>query len=142
MLTNKYNTFSIGLNISLPFHNKTAEANLGRSLAIESQTELQERKQLQTIEVDVRNSYRSVTNAKRNLDAARLSRQYAETQLDAEQKKFASGLSTTFLVLTRQNDLIQARGAEVNGLAAYNNAIAALQQATGTTLTSNNVEIK
>lgn len=142
LLTNKYSTFSVGLNISLPFHNKTAQANLGRALATESQTELEERKQLQTIEVDVRNAYQSVVNAKKNLDASRLARQYAEIQLDGEQKKFAAGLSTTFLVLTRQNDLILARGSEVNALTAYNNAVSALQQATGTTLSSNNVEIK
>ena len=97
---------------------------------------------MQTIEADVRNAYKSVEIAKQNLDAAHLARQYAEVQLDGEQKKFASGLSTTFLVLTRQNDLIQARGAEVNSLAAYNNAVAALQLATGSTLTANNVQIQ
>ena len=142
LFTNKYNTVTIGLTISLPFHNKTAKANLGNALVADSLTDLQERKQLQSIEVDVRNAYQSALLAKTNLDAAHLGRQYAETQLDGEQKKFATGLSTTFLVLTRQNDLIQARGAEINALAAYNNAVSALQQATGTTLSSNNVEIK
>ncbi len=142
LATNRYNTVTVGLTISLPLHNKTAEANLGRALEEAKMTDLQQRKQMQTIEADVRSSYQAVVLAKQNLDAARLARQYAETQLDGEQKKFASGLSTTFLVLTRQNDLIQARGAEINGLSAYNNAISALQQATGTTLTSNNVEIK
>ena len=142
LLTNKYSTITVGVNISIPFHNRTAEANLGRALVTGSQIELQERKQFQTIEVDVRNAYQSVLLSKKGLDAARLARQYAETQLDGEQKKFSSGLSTTFLVLTRQNDLIQARGAEVNALATYNNAVAAFQQATGTSLSSNNVEIK
>ncbi|MGH9820065.1 MAG: TolC family protein, partial [Pyrinomonadaceae bacterium] len=142
LLSNKYNTFTVGVNISFPFQNKTAKANLGNALVAESVTDLQQRKQMQTIEVDVRNAYQSVLLAKKDLDAARLAKQYAETQLDGEQKKFATGLSTTFLVLTRQNDLIQARGAEINSLAAYNTAVSALQQATGTTLSSNNIEIK
>jgi outer membrane protein TolC len=142
MFSNKYNTVTVGLTISLPFRNTTAKANLGKALETEGETALQERKQLQTIEVEVRNAYQAVVSARKNLDAARLARQYAETQLDGEQKKFASGLSTTFLVLTRQNEVIQARGAEVSGLAAYNKAISALQQATGTTLSSNNVVIK
>lgn len=142
LVTNKYHTVTFGLTISLPFNNRTAKANLGNALVADSVTGLQERKQLQTIEVDVRNAYQSVLLTKKDLDAARLARQYAETQLDGEQKKFASGLSTTFLVLTRQNDLIQARGAEINSLTAYNNAVSALQQATGTTLSSNNVEIR
>lgn len=142
LATNRFNTVSVGLSISLPFHNKTAQADLGSALVTESQTELQERKQLQTIEADVRNAFQTVGLARQNLDAARLERQFAEIQLDGEEKKFASGLSTTFLVLTQQNALIQARGAEISALAAYNNAVAALQQATGTTLSSNNVEIK
>ncbi|MEP6946734.1 MAG: TolC family protein [Acidobacteriota bacterium] len=142
LLTNKYNTVTVGLSISFPFHNKTAQANLGKALATESQTELQERKQLQTIEAEVRNAYQAVLLSKKNLDAARLARQYAEIQLDGEQKKFASGLSTTFLVLTQQNALIQAKGAEISALSAYNTSVAALQQASGTTLESNEVEIK
>jgi len=142
MFSNKYHDVSVGLTISLPLHNKTAKANLGKALETESQTELQERKQLQSIEVDVRNAYQSIALAQKNLDAARLARQYAETQLDGEQKKFAAGLSTTFLVLTRQNDLIQARGDEINALSAYNKAVSALQLATGATLVTNNVEIR
>ena len=39
---------------------------------------------MQTIEVDVRNAYESVLNAKKVLEAARLARQYAEIQLDGE----------------------------------------------------------
>lgn len=142
LLSNKYRNATVGVNITLPLGNHTAKANLEKAVETANQTDLQIRKQLQLVEVDVRNAYQAVTSAKSNLDAARLARQYAETQLDGEQKKFASGLSTTFLVLTRQNDLIQARGAEISALSAYNNAIAALQMATGTTLESNNVQIK
>lgn len=142
LLSNKYRNVTVGVNITLPLGNHTAKANLEKAVETANQTDLQIRKQMQQIEVDVRNAYKSVTLAKQNLDAARLARQFAETQLDGEQKKFAAGLSTTFLVLTRQNDLIQARGAEISALSAYNNAVAALQLATGTTLESNNVQIK
>ncbi len=142
LFSNNFRNISVGLNISLPLRNRTARANLGKAIETGNVTDLQMRKQLQTIEADVRNAYRSVFLAQENLDAARLARHDAEIQLDGEQKKFASGLSTTFLVLTRQNDLIQAKGAEISALAGYNNAVTAFQLATGTTLSSNNVEIK
>jgi HAE1 family hydrophobic/amphiphilic exporter-1 len=142
LFSTQFHTATIGVNIALPLRNKTAKAELGRALETEQQTELQERKQLQAIEADVRNAYRSVQLAKQNLDAARLARQYAEEQFAGEQKKFSAGLSTTFLVLTRQNDLILARGSEVSSLAAYNNAVAALQLATGSTLSANNIQIQ
>ena len=142
LFSNQFRSVTVGVNISLPLHNTTAKAQLGKALETQTQTELQERKQMQTIEADVRNAYRSVELAKQNLDAARLARQYAEQQFDGEQKKFSAGLSTTFLVLTRQNDLIQARGSEVSSLAAYNNAVAALQLATVSTLSANEVQIQ
>ncbi len=142
LLSNKYRTFSVGVNISLPLGNRTAKANLGQARETAEQTDLMLRKQMQIIESDVRNAYQAVISSQRIVNVARLARQYAEVQLDGEQKKFAAGMSTTFLVLTRQNDLIQARGAEISALADYNNAVAALQQATSATLESNGVEIK
>lgn len=142
LFSNQYRNVTVGVNISLPLRNRTAKAYLGVALETRDQTDLLLRKQLQTVEAEVRNAYQSVISAQKNLNAARLARQYAEAQLDGEQKRFASGLSTTFLVLTRQNDLIQARGSEIGALAAYNVAVAALQQATGSTLASNNIQIK
>jgi HAE1 family hydrophobic/amphiphilic exporter-1 len=100
------------------------------------------RKQLQTIETDVRAAYHAVEAAKLRYGAARGAREYAEQQLIGEQEKFSAGLSTTFLVLTRQNDLSQARGAEIQALTDYNKAIAALQNAISTTLTENSIEIR
>jgi HAE1 family hydrophobic/amphiphilic exporter-1 len=100
------------------------------------------RKQLQTIEADVRAAYHTVEAANLRYGAARGAREYAERQLAGEQEKFSVGLSTTFLVLTRQNDLSQARGAEVQALTDYNKAIAALQNAISSTLTDNNIEIR
>src|SRR5262249_17195208 len=51
----------------------------------------------------------AVEAAQLRYGAARSAREYAEQQLTGEQEKFSAGLSTTFLVLTRQNDLSQAR---------------------------------
>jgi outer membrane protein len=142
MLSNSYPTWQVGISFSLPLRNRTASANLGRSLAISRQMAEQLRRQLQLIEAEVRNAYQATQAAQLRVDAARAARQYAEQQLSGEERKFAAGLSTTFLVLERQTDLSQARGVEVRALTDYNKAVADLQRAIATTLTSNNIDIQ
>jgi outer membrane protein len=142
LFSNDFRQWSVGVNITLPWRNRTAKANLGRSLEVGRQIDLQTRRQVQTIEVEVRNAVQSVETARLRIDAARAARQYAEQQLDGEQKRFQAGLSTTFLVLTRQTQLSQARGTELRALTDYNKAVADLQRVISTTLSSNSVEVK
>ncbi len=142
LFKNEFRQWSVGVNISLPLRNRTAKANLGKSLEASRQNDLQTRRMMQGIEVDVRNAVQSVETAKMRIEASRAARQYAEQQLDGENKKFQAGLSTTFLVLTRQNELSQAQGDELRALADFNKAVAQLQKVIATTLTSNSIDVK
>ena len=63
-----------------------------------------------------------------------------EQTLDADQKKLALGATTVYQVIQDQRDLTTAAAAEVAALAAYASAQILLEIATGTTLTSHNVE--
>jgi hypothetical protein len=60
--------------------------------------------------------------AHRRIEAARSGLSAAETQLYAEQERFNVGLSTNFLVLTRQNELTVARVTLTEALTAYRQA--------------------
>lgn len=142
LFKDSFPTWRVGVTVSLPLRNRTAQANLGSALETGQQLQTQLRKQLQIIVADVRSAYHAVETARLSFGAARAAREYAEQQLTGEQEKFAVGLSTTFLVLTRQNDLSQARGSEVQTLTNYNKAIAALQLAISSTLTDNSIQIQ
>jgi outer membrane protein TolC len=96
----------------------------------------------QTIEVDVRNAAQAVEITRRQILAAQAARESAEIQLAGEQKRYRTGLSTTFLVIQFQNQLVNARTTEIRAEANYNQAIANLQRATATTLRANNVTVK
>jgi len=65
------------------------------------------------------------------IEAARASRSAAETQLSAEEERFRAGISTNFLVLTRQNDLTNALVTETSALTDYRQAETELARATG-----------
>ncbi|HJU54664.1 MAG TPA: TolC family protein [Pyrinomonadaceae bacterium] len=138
---NRYNNFRVGVQINLPFRNRTAEGQLGRSL-VEGQRIATQREQLeQLIQVDVRNSVQSVRTAESRLRAAAAAREASEQQYASEQRRFDAGQSTLFLVLERQTALTTARGNELRAQTDLNKAIAELQRATGNSMQANNVVV-
>jgi outer membrane protein TolC len=76
------------------------------------------------------------------VEASRQARFYAEAALDAEQKKYAVGKSTTLAVLILQNTLTTDRGAEIRALADYNEALATLAKDEGSTLDRHNISVE
>jgi HAE1 family hydrophobic/amphiphilic exporter-1 len=142
LFKNDFRSLRFGLNINLPLRNRTAEANFGRSLAEGKQIEAQRQKAEQLIEVEVRNALQAVETARKRVEAAKNSRENAELQYQSEQRKFDAGQSTNFFVLDRQNALSSARGRELRALTDYTKAVAELQRALSTTLSSNNVRVK
>ncbi len=142
LLANRYNNFRVGVQISLPLRNRTAEAQLGRSL-VEGERIATQREQLeQTIQVDVRNALQSMRSAEARLRAAVATREANERQFASEQRRLDAGQSTTFLVLERQTNLTAARGFELKAQTDLNKAIADLQRATGNALRVNSIVVK
>jgi outer membrane protein TolC len=62
-------------------------------------------------------------------------------QLSSERERYAVGLSTNFLVLTRQNDLSRARLEEIAALTDYRNARIQMGRATGSLLEDRGIEV-
>ncbi|MBI3653520.1 MAG: TolC family protein [Acidobacteria bacterium] len=135
-------TARVGIRFSLPIGNRTAEANLGRSLAEGRKIQNQRQQLEQSIEADVRNTLQAVRSAQARLMSAGASRDATEKQYESEQRKFQAGLSTVFLVLQRQQELIAARGREVQAQTDLNKAIADFQRATGSTFKAHNITVK
>jgi outer membrane protein TolC len=138
---NRYSNFRVGVQVNLPFRNRTAEAQLGRSL-VEGKRIATQREQLeQLIQVDVRNSLQAVRTAQSRLRAAAAAREASEQQYLSEQRRFDAGQSTLFLVLERQTALTTARGNELRAQTDLNKSIAELQRATGNAMQANNVVV-
>lgn len=141
LASNRYNNFRVGLQLNLPLRNRTAEAQLGRSL-VEGERIQTLRSQLeQLIQIDVRNALQAVRTSESRLRAAASARQASEQQYESEQRKFDAGQSTLFLVLERQTALTTARGNELRAQTDLNKSIAELQRATGNALEANNVTV-
>jgi len=132
----------VGATIQIPFRNRTAEANLAGAQILREQLAATTRSQEQVIEVEVRNAAQAVETARRRVLAAREARRNAELQLQGEQRLYQVGRSTTFLLFQRENQLVNARNAELRAETDYNKALADLQRATSTTLRANNVIVE
>jgi outer membrane protein TolC len=137
----KTRNVTVGVAISLPFKNTTAEANLAGARIQKEQLVASTRSLAQAIEVDVRNSAQAVETARHRVLSAREARVNAEMQLEGEQRLYQVGRSTTFLLFQRENTLTNARASELRAETDYNKALADLQRATSTTLRANNVVV-
>jgi outer membrane protein TolC len=104
-----YPTWSLGVTVSYPLGHSYEEASLARA-QIERQQAAQRiaSLRLQAAET-VRQGARQVRSTAERVDAARAGASLAQQRLDAEQRRYDVGLSTTFLVTQAQRDLLQAQ---------------------------------
>lgn len=141
LLQQDFPTYRVGVRISLPWGNRVAEANLGRTLVEANQIQNSRAQTEQIIEAQVRNSLQALRSAESRLASALATRQSAEQLYESEQRQFRAGTTTFYLVLQRQTELLAARGRELQAQTDLNKAISEFQLATGTTLTANNVTV-
>jgi outer membrane protein TolC len=132
----------VGLNISLPIRNRTAEANAAIAAAEGKRLRALREQAEMLIEADVRNSLQTASSAQAQFAASILARQSAEEQYSSEERQFQAGTSTVFLVLQRQTELIVARTREVRAQADVAVAAANLDRATARTLDTLKIGIK
>ena len=107
------------MDIAYPIGKSTQEAQLARARLQNTQAE----RQIQSLELQVSTQVREYgrqvqTNTKR-VDATRSSRVLAERRLDAEEKKYQAGMTSSFFVLQAQRDLNIARNSELLALVEY-----------------------
>lgn len=141
LLANRYNNFRVGVQVNLPLRNRTAEAQLGRSLVEGERIQTQREQLEQNIQVDVRNALQAMRSSESRLRASVATREANEQQFASEQRKLDAGQSTTFLVLERQTALTESRALELKAQTDLNKAIADLQRATGNALRVNSIVV-
>lgn len=133
--------YSVGMQLSMPIRNRSAQADYIRDSLSLRQAELQMQKQQNDVRVSVQNALIAVIQARGAYQSAVKQRVLQEQTLDAENKKYALGASTAFQVVQTQRDLAQAQGGEVAALAAYSRARVQLDLSTAQILSKYHVEM-
>src|SRR5687768_1114230 len=111
--------WNVQVNMAYPIGNSPQEAQLARARLQQTQLERQLASLEMAVTAQVRDAARNVqTNAKR-VDATRASLALAEKRLEAEEKRFQAGLTSSFFVLQAQRALNLARNSALLALVEY-----------------------
>jgi outer membrane protein TolC len=120
---NAYPDWTVGVQIAYPLGSSTAHANLARARLEYQQSQTQLKNVQMQISTQVREAGRNVQTNQKRVQSARASRELQEKKLEAEEKKQAAGMSTSFFVFQAQRDLAQARTLEIQAIADYNKSM-------------------
>jgi outer membrane protein TolC len=124
----------VGVNITIPLRNRVAQADQVRSQMEYRQVQMRLQQLYTQIRIQVINGQYALTNDRAQVTAAQAGREYAAQALDAEQKKFKLGASTSALVLQQQRNLATAENTLISATAAYAKDRAGLLQLLSNTL--------
>jgi outer membrane protein TolC len=131
----------VGVNITIPLRNRVAQADQARSQMEYRQAQMRLQQLYTQVRIQVVNAQFALTNDRAQVTAAQAGRDYAAQSLDAEQKKYKLGASTSANVLQQQRNLAIAENTLISATAAYAKDRAALRQLTSTTLDAYGISI-
>jgi outer membrane protein len=121
-------TWMAGVNVTIPIPNRSARASMARAHIALDQTKAQLTALELQVTSQVRTAGRAVESGYQQVESTKAARVLAERRLDAEQKRFAAGMSTNFMVTQAQRDLAQAEADELQAVADYRKSIISFEQ--------------
>ena len=134
-------TYSVGLQLNLPLRNRRAAVDLANSVLQKKRNMYELRALEQEVRLDVLNAITGVELSKAAIQQAAVALDFSQKRLDAEQRKYDLGVSTAFIVLDAQDDLVQSQADLLQESIGYRRAIVTLMQATGELLQARGIAL-
>jgi outer membrane protein len=138
---NKFPTYAVGLNLTLPIRNRAAQADSARAILLDRSAQVQYLQLQNTVALNVRNAQIALQQDRAQVDAAIKAGELAKQTLEAEQKKYQLGASTSYNVILRSRDLTTAQGNELRARINLVEAFINYDQALGRTLSTNRITV-
>jgi HAE1 family hydrophobic/amphiphilic exporter-1 len=120
-------TWTLGMQFSYPLGNSAQQANHARAKIERDQAAARVRANELSIVREIRQVALRLEQNRQRIETTKLARELAEQRLDAEQKRFEVGMSTSFLVIQAQRDLAIARNSELQALLDYQLSVIAFE---------------
>ena len=134
--------YGVGVNITIPIRNRVAQADQARSQMEYRQSQMRLQQLYTQIRIQVINAQYALTNDRANVTAAQVARDFNAQSLDAEQKKYKLGASTTANVLQQERTLATGEDNLISAQAAYAKDRASLHQILANTLDSYGISLE
>jgi outer membrane protein len=131
----------LGLQLNIPLRNRAAQAAQIRSELEYRQLQMALQQTENRISIEVRNAQFGVEQNRASVASAQATVDYAKQSLDAEQKKYQFGTSTTTAVLQNRSALATAESTLLSAMAAYEKSRIELDRATGALLDHENISV-
>ncbi|SEC55372.1 TolC family protein [Terriglobus roseus] len=109
----------VGATLSIPIRNRPAQADQARSQMEYRQAQMRLQQLYTQLRIQVINGQFALTNDRASVVAAQATRDYQAQALDAEQKRFRLGASTTANVLQQERNLATAENTLITATAVY-----------------------
>jgi outer membrane protein TolC len=131
----------VGLSLNIPLRNRAAQAVQIRSELEYRQAQMRLQQIENQVGIEIRNAQFTVQQNRASVDSAKAALDLARQSLDAEQKKYQFGTSTTTLVLQYESQLATSESTLVNAMVAYEKSRVELDRATGQLLDHHGISI-
>lgn len=131
----------VGLQLNIPLRNRAAQAIQIRSELEYRQGQMALQQTENRVSIEVRQAQFGVEQNRASVASAQAAADYARQSLDAEQKKYQFGTSTTTAVLQNRSALATAESTLLSAMAAYEKSRVELDRAVGNLLDHNGISI-
>jgi outer membrane protein len=131
----------MGLQLNIPLRNRAAQAVQVRGELEYRQGQMALQQTENRVSIEVRQAQFAVEQNQASVASAKAAVDYAQQSLDAEQKKYQFGTSTTTAVLQTRSALATAESTLMSAMAAYEKSRVELDRAVGTLLDHNGISI-
>ena len=134
-------TYTLGVTLELPLRNRRAAVDLANTVLQKKRNMYELRSLEQEIRLDVLNAITGVELSKAAIQQAAVALDFSQKRLDAENRKYDLGVSTAFIVLDAQDDLVQSQADLLQESINYRLAVVTLLQATGELLEARGIQL-
>jgi|GEM_PF-3358709 len=133
--------YAVGLKLSRSIRNGSADARAAMAGLERTRMRMTLSQLEQSILLDLDSAIARISSNWKRLESARNSRVLAERSLEAEQKRYQTGTSSTFVLIRLQTDLVNARIRELVTGNEYRKSLIELDRQTGRILSDWNIEM-
>ena len=124
--------YGFAVNMTFPVRSSAAQANLAEALVSRAKDQYQQRQLEQQIIQEVKLATNQLEMSAAQIDAAKVARDLAQKNVEAEQQKYELGSITAFEVLDSQSRLANAESSLLSAYTSYQRALILYQRAVWT----------
>jgi outer membrane protein TolC len=136
-----YPRWTVALNLGYPLGLSQQKAAVARARVQLNQVQAQMKQIELQVATEITNQAITIRSNIERVQAAQAARDLAQQQLNAENSKFAVGMSTNYFVIQAQNQLATAQNNELQAILNYRKSLVDFDRLQQTTLQSLNITV-